>query len=153
MSELACYTYSLVSVPLYDTLGTEAIEYIIDKGRVAAAAAWEQTLSVHVWGRMRKWEWPHTSARFRSLPPNASVWYCRKGWAGTEMCERQGAPRENYCPDGDAKCWLGQQGAAGWNSHPQSAGDGGQQEPSLNITILIKDCLFFNICSVFLFYF
>lgn len=31
ISELACYTYSLISVPLYDTLGTEAIVYIIDK--------------------------------------------------------------------------------------------------------------------------
>lgn len=31
ISELACYTYSLVSVPLYDTLGIEAIDYIIDK--------------------------------------------------------------------------------------------------------------------------
>lgn len=32
ISELACYTYSLVTVPLYDTLGREAISYIIDKG-------------------------------------------------------------------------------------------------------------------------
>lgn len=32
ISELACYTYSLVAVPLYDTLGTEAIGYILDKG-------------------------------------------------------------------------------------------------------------------------
>ncbi|XP_061627724.1 long-chain-fatty-acid--CoA ligase 1a isoform X2 [Phyllopteryx taeniolatus] len=31
ISELACYTYSLVAVPLYDTLGAEAISYIIDK--------------------------------------------------------------------------------------------------------------------------
>ncbi|MFT7807704.1 long-chain-fatty-acid-CoA ligase 1 isoform X1 [Arapaima gigas] len=31
IAELACYTYSLVPVPLYDTLGTEAIGYIIDK--------------------------------------------------------------------------------------------------------------------------
>ncbi|CAL8264333.1 unnamed protein product [Lota lota] len=31
ITELACYTYSLVSVPLYDTLGTEAITYILDK--------------------------------------------------------------------------------------------------------------------------
>uniref|UniRef100_A0A3Q0SZ77 Long-chain-fatty-acid--CoA ligase n=1 Tax=Amphilophus citrinellus TaxID=61819 RepID=A0A3Q0SZ77_AMPCI len=31
IAELACYTYSLVAVPLYDTLGTEAIDYIIDK--------------------------------------------------------------------------------------------------------------------------
>ncbi|TSQ35263.1 Long-chain-fatty-acid--CoA ligase 1 [Bagarius yarrelli] len=31
ITEMACYTYSLVSVPLYDTLGTEAIDYIISK--------------------------------------------------------------------------------------------------------------------------
>ena len=37
ISELACYTYSLVAVPLYDTLGTEAIEYIIDRGTWANA--------------------------------------------------------------------------------------------------------------------
>ncbi|XP_040928631.1 long-chain-fatty-acid--CoA ligase 1-like isoform X2 [Betta splendens] len=35
LSELACYTYSLVSVPLYDTLGTEAIAYIIDKASIS----------------------------------------------------------------------------------------------------------------------
>ena len=33
ITELACYTYSLVSVPLYDTLGLEAITYILDKGK------------------------------------------------------------------------------------------------------------------------
>lgn len=32
IAELACYTFSLVAVPLYDTLGTEAIAYVIDKG-------------------------------------------------------------------------------------------------------------------------
>ncbi|KAM3865013.1 long-chain-fatty-acid--CoA ligase 1a [Diretmus argenteus] len=35
ISELACYTYSLVAVPLYDTLGTEAIGYIIDKAAIS----------------------------------------------------------------------------------------------------------------------
>ena len=35
ISELACHTYSLVAVPLYDTLGTEAIDYILEKGRSA----------------------------------------------------------------------------------------------------------------------
>ncbi|XP_070693585.1 long-chain-fatty-acid--CoA ligase 1-like [Pempheris klunzingeri] len=35
ITELACYTYSLVSVPLYDTLGTEAIIYVIDKAAVS----------------------------------------------------------------------------------------------------------------------
>uniref|UniRef100_A0A671W941 Long-chain-fatty-acid--CoA ligase n=1 Tax=Sparus aurata TaxID=8175 RepID=A0A671W941_SPAAU len=34
ISELACYTYSMVAVPLYDTLGTEAIGYIIDKAAI-----------------------------------------------------------------------------------------------------------------------
>ncbi|KAL2098073.1 hypothetical protein ACEWY4_007280 [Coilia grayii] len=34
VSELACYTYSLVAVPLYDTLGTEAIDYIIEKASI-----------------------------------------------------------------------------------------------------------------------
>ncbi|XP_062379369.1 long-chain-fatty-acid--CoA ligase 1a isoform X1 [Sardina pilchardus] len=35
ISELACYTYSLVAVPLYDTLGTEAIDYIIEKAAIS----------------------------------------------------------------------------------------------------------------------
>uniref|UniRef100_A0A669EIF3 Long-chain-fatty-acid--CoA ligase n=1 Tax=Oreochromis niloticus TaxID=8128 RepID=A0A669EIF3_ORENI len=35
IAELACYTYSLVVVPLYDTLGTEAIDYIIDRAAIS----------------------------------------------------------------------------------------------------------------------
>ncbi|XP_033985411.1 long-chain-fatty-acid--CoA ligase 1a isoform X1 [Trematomus bernacchii] len=35
ISELACYTYSMVAVPLYDTLGTEAIGYIIEKADIS----------------------------------------------------------------------------------------------------------------------
>ncbi|XP_029369106.1 long-chain-fatty-acid--CoA ligase 1-like isoform X2 [Echeneis naucrates] len=35
MSELACYTYSLVVVTLYDTLGTEAIGHAIDKASIS----------------------------------------------------------------------------------------------------------------------
>lgn len=35
ISEVACYTYSLVVVPLYDTLGTESIGYIIEKGSIS----------------------------------------------------------------------------------------------------------------------
>ncbi|XP_012659079.1 long-chain-fatty-acid--CoA ligase 5 [Otolemur garnettii] len=35
ISELACYTYSMVAVPLYDTLGAEAIIYIINKADIA----------------------------------------------------------------------------------------------------------------------
>lgn len=32
IGELACYTYSMVAVPLYDTLGPEALVFIIDRG-------------------------------------------------------------------------------------------------------------------------
>uniref|UniRef100_A0A670Y750 Long-chain-fatty-acid--CoA ligase n=1 Tax=Pseudonaja textilis TaxID=8673 RepID=A0A670Y750_PSETE len=35
ISELACYTYSLVVVPLYDTLGAEAIVYIVNKADIS----------------------------------------------------------------------------------------------------------------------
>ncbi|XP_068181118.1 long-chain-fatty-acid--CoA ligase 1-like isoform X3 [Antennarius striatus] len=34
VTELACYTYSLVAVPLYDTLGLQAIQYIVDKASI-----------------------------------------------------------------------------------------------------------------------
>lgn len=34
ISELACYTFSLVAVPLYDTLGADAIHYIIHKASI-----------------------------------------------------------------------------------------------------------------------
>ena len=32
IGELACYTFSMVAVPLYDTLGPEALTFIIDRG-------------------------------------------------------------------------------------------------------------------------
>ncbi|XP_067909008.1 long-chain-fatty-acid--CoA ligase 5 isoform X2 [Heterodontus francisci] len=35
ISELACYTYSMSVVPLYDTLGPEAIVYIINKAAIS----------------------------------------------------------------------------------------------------------------------
>ncbi|KAL0616545.1 Long-chain-fatty-acid--CoA ligase 5 [Plecturocebus cupreus] len=34
ISELACYTYSMVAVPLYDTLGAEAIIHIVNKADI-----------------------------------------------------------------------------------------------------------------------
>lgn len=35
ISELACYTYSLVTVPLYDTLGTEAIAFVLQQATIS----------------------------------------------------------------------------------------------------------------------
>ncbi|CAI9178120.1 unnamed protein product [Rangifer tarandus platyrhynchus] len=34
ISEFACYTYSMVAVPLYDTLGAEAVIYIVNKADI-----------------------------------------------------------------------------------------------------------------------
>ncbi|XP_020635514.3 long-chain-fatty-acid--CoA ligase 5 [Pogona vitticeps] len=36
ISEYACYTYSMVAVPLYDTLGPEAIVYIVNKADISS---------------------------------------------------------------------------------------------------------------------
>lgn len=44
IGELACYTYSMVVVPLYDTLGAEAIVFIINQGTCS-----NQSTGVH-WG-------------------------------------------------------------------------------------------------------
>uniref|UniRef100_A0A8D0A536 Long-chain-fatty-acid--CoA ligase n=1 Tax=Sander lucioperca TaxID=283035 RepID=A0A8D0A536_SANLU len=35
IGELACYTYSMVAVPLYDTLGPEALVFIIDRADIS----------------------------------------------------------------------------------------------------------------------
>uniref|UniRef100_A0A8C2ZGK4 Long-chain-fatty-acid--CoA ligase n=1 Tax=Cyclopterus lumpus TaxID=8103 RepID=A0A8C2ZGK4_CYCLU len=35
IGELACYTYSMVAVPLYDTLGPEALVFIIDRAEIS----------------------------------------------------------------------------------------------------------------------
>uniref|UniRef100_A0A668ARQ3 Long-chain-fatty-acid--CoA ligase n=1 Tax=Myripristis murdjan TaxID=586833 RepID=A0A668ARQ3_9TELE len=35
ISEQACYTYSMVAVPLYDTLGPEALVFIIDRAEIS----------------------------------------------------------------------------------------------------------------------
>uniref|UniRef100_A0A3B4DCL8 Long-chain-fatty-acid--CoA ligase n=1 Tax=Pygocentrus nattereri TaxID=42514 RepID=A0A3B4DCL8_PYGNA len=35
ISELACYTYSMVAVPLYDTLGPEALVFIINRANIS----------------------------------------------------------------------------------------------------------------------
>lgn len=34
LSELACYTYSMAVVPLYDTLGLEAMVHILNLGEI-----------------------------------------------------------------------------------------------------------------------
>ncbi|KAK0133523.1 Long-chain-fatty-acid--CoA ligase 5 [Merluccius polli] len=35
IGEMACYTYSMVAVPLYDTLGSEALTFIIDRADIS----------------------------------------------------------------------------------------------------------------------
>lgn len=43
ISELACYTYSMVVVPLYDTLGPGAIRYIVNTGKNKIVVIFSET--------------------------------------------------------------------------------------------------------------
>ncbi|KAJ0016135.1 hypothetical protein NQD34_014425 [Periophthalmus magnuspinnatus] len=43
ISELACYTYSMVAVPLYDTLGPEALVFIIEQADISLVVCDTQT--------------------------------------------------------------------------------------------------------------
>uniref|UniRef100_A0A3P9IPM6 Long-chain-fatty-acid--CoA ligase n=1 Tax=Oryzias latipes TaxID=8090 RepID=A0A3P9IPM6_ORYLA len=43
IGELACYTYSMVVVPLYDTLGPEALVFIIDRAEISTVLCDDQT--------------------------------------------------------------------------------------------------------------
>ncbi|XP_041672361.1 long-chain-fatty-acid--CoA ligase 5 [Cheilinus undulatus] len=43
ISELACYTYSMVAVPLYDTLGPEALVFIINQAEISTVLCDNQT--------------------------------------------------------------------------------------------------------------
>ncbi|KAM6897660.1 long-chain-fatty-acid--CoA ligase 5 [Xenentodon cancila] len=43
IGELACYTYSMVAVPLYDTLGPEALVFIIDQAEISTVLCDNQT--------------------------------------------------------------------------------------------------------------
>lgn len=45
IAELACYTYSMVVVPLYDTLGPGAIRYIINTGEPPSAIPFSLSVS------------------------------------------------------------------------------------------------------------
>ncbi|KAI4872799.1 hypothetical protein NFI96_016121, partial [Prochilodus magdalenae] len=42
ISELACYTYSMVAVPLYDTLGPEALVFIINRASISTVVCDKQ---------------------------------------------------------------------------------------------------------------
>uniref|UniRef100_A0A3P9JXU4 Long-chain-fatty-acid--CoA ligase n=1 Tax=Oryzias latipes TaxID=8090 RepID=A0A3P9JXU4_ORYLA len=42
IGELACYTYSMVVVPLYDTLGPEALVFIIDRAEISTVLCDDQ---------------------------------------------------------------------------------------------------------------
>ncbi|XP_061565359.1 long-chain-fatty-acid--CoA ligase 5 [Cololabis saira] len=43
IGEMACYTYSMVAVPLYDTLGPEALMFIIDQAEISTVLCDNQT--------------------------------------------------------------------------------------------------------------
>lgn len=79
IGELACYTYSMVVVPLYDTLGAEAIVFIINQGICSS-----QSTGVHLgpvvssgvyWGQLESFsfQWfPGIASGVPSFPLESS---------------------------------------------------------------------------------
>ena len=65
ISELACYTYSMVVVPLYDTLGPDAIRFIINTGK--------NTLT-HVTHTDKQMLTSHTNSQTHTRAPPTGVW-------------------------------------------------------------------------------
>lgn len=131
-----------MSVPLYDTLGTEAIGYIIDKGKV------QQYIDASLPAFLRATSSVCTC--FCSFHLDDSVWRAGQSQSGTELREGQGALRENHHSNGDPQCGAGRQGATGWDPHPQPAGDGGQQAHPVHTSVFppFLICLFY-VHSVF----
>uniref|UniRef100_A0A8C7M8M2 Arachidonate--CoA ligase n=1 Tax=Oncorhynchus kisutch TaxID=8019 RepID=A0A8C7M8M2_ONCKI len=58
ISELACYTYSMVAVPLYDTLGHEALEFIIKKADISTVLCDKQNKAETLLENCEKGETP-----------------------------------------------------------------------------------------------
>uniref|UniRef100_A0A674B834 long-chain-fatty-acid--CoA ligase n=1 Tax=Salmo trutta TaxID=8032 RepID=A0A674B834_SALTR len=58
ISELACYTYSMVAVPLYDTLGHEALEFIIKKADISTVLCDKQNKAETLLENCEKGEMP-----------------------------------------------------------------------------------------------
>lgn len=51
---MACYTYSMALVPLYDTLGTEAMVHILNLGEKLLVTRWPDS-HLKLW--VLKWKW------------------------------------------------------------------------------------------------
>uniref|UniRef100_A0A4W5K9B3 Arachidonate--CoA ligase n=1 Tax=Hucho hucho TaxID=62062 RepID=A0A4W5K9B3_9TELE len=58
ISELACYTYSMVAVPLYDTLGHEGLEFIIKKADISTVLCDKQNKAETLLENCEKGETP-----------------------------------------------------------------------------------------------
>lgn len=133
-----------MSVPLYDTLGTEAIAYIIDQGKPQQQHN-SNTLTC------RRFFWWRTTTYsiclhlfgccFCSVHLDYSVWRDRKSQPGTGLCQGQGTLCENHRSNGVPQCRTGQQGATGWNPHSQPAGYGGRPQAFVLTSVFL---LFLN---------
>ncbi|KAK7144096.1 hypothetical protein R3I93_015066 [Phoxinus phoxinus] len=58
ISELACYSYSMVVVPLYDTLGPDAIRYIINTAEIATVICDKPEKATVLLGNVQRRETP-----------------------------------------------------------------------------------------------
>ena len=72
IAELACYTYSMVVIPLYDTLGPGAIRYIIDTGEPSCPLlplAASPTSASHPSSQLRPKQPTQTNTQRPPMPP------------------------------------------------------------------------------------
>lgn len=101
ISELACYTYSLVTVPLYDTLGAEAISFIIDKGAFALSVMSSVCVCVCVARCRRGGQWLLSICyTFSSRYQHGDLRHARKSQYDSRLFRRERASGEDDRGDG-----------------------------------------------------
>lgn len=128
ISELACYTYSLVAVPLYDTLGTEAIGYVIDKGNTEghlrntnhtpATLSYRSSFLDQGRRQQTQAEWIIRCRLFFSRHLHGDLWHTRKGSDDSGLCQRKRANDKDDCAHRSVWRWTGgpSKGVRRWDS-------------------------------------
>ena len=96
ISELACYTYSMVVVPLYDTLGPDAIRFIINTGEdeprdvlLMCYSVRSSTLSQTHWALQlgkNNAKKHHTKHTHTSIHTHTHITFSHAEWMSARVC-------------------------------------------------------------------
>uniref|UniRef100_A0A8C1RIK5 Arachidonate--CoA ligase n=1 Tax=Cyprinus carpio TaxID=7962 RepID=A0A8C1RIK5_CYPCA len=91
ISELACYTYSMVAVPLYDTLGPEALVFIINRAKISTVICDKQDKAETLLDNCEKNLTPVLKTIIL-MDPYDSALIDRSSKSGVEVLEANAAP-------------------------------------------------------------